>query len=86
MELNDVEIFFDGDNQLTIQGERKTPAPDAGTWHRRERGFGQFKRTISLPVSVASDDVSATLKNGILTIQLPKPEELKPRKIAVKSV
>lgn len=84
MELSDLEIFVDGENQLTIKGTRRVNEKANGTWHRRERSFGEFRRTIELPSLVDPAKVEAVLKNGILTITLPKKEELKPRKIDVK--
>jgi HSP20 family protein len=85
MELADIEILVDGGNQLTVKGERKSPLQDKATWHRQEREFGQFVRTITLPANIDADRVEAVLKNGVLTISLPKPEEIKPRKITVKT-
>jgi HSP20 family protein len=84
-ELDDVEIFVSADNQLSIQGERKPPQHEGGTWHRQERGFGNFNRMIELPEPVDADKVSAEFDNGVLTITLPKREEAKPRRIEVKS-
>jgi HSP20 family protein len=84
MELNDLEIYVTGGNQLTIKGERKQPQFEKGTWHRQERGFGAFTRVVNLPVDVDADKVTASLANGILTITLPKSETAKPRKITVK--
>ena len=85
MELDDIEILVDGGDQLTVKGERKSPAHDTGTWHRQERGFGSFKRTITLPAAVDPEQVEAVLRNGVLTITLPQPEEVKPRKIKIKA-
>ena len=85
MELDDIEIFVDGGDQFTVKGERKSPDAETGTWHRQERGFGSFKRTVTLPANVDSERVEAVLKNGVLTISLPKPEAVKPRKIKVKA-
>lgn len=82
--LDDLEIMVTGGNQLSIQGERKAPELEGGTWHRRERGFGSFSRLIELPGHVDSEKVSAEFKHGILTITLPKREEVKPRRIEVK--
>jgi HSP20 family protein len=84
MELNDLEIFVTGGNQLTIKGERKEPKLDNGTWHRQERGFGSFARVVNLPVDVNAERVEARLANGVLTITMPKTEAAKPRKIVVK--
>lgn len=84
MELSDLEIYVDAENQLTIKGNRRVNEKSNGTWHRRERSFGEFRRTIELPNLVDPAKVEAVLKNGILTITLPKKEELMPRKIDVK--
>ena len=74
------------EGRLLIRGERKTEVEDkAASYHRREREAGFFRRTIALPTRVASDHVSAAMKEGVLTITLPKAEEAKPRKITVKS-
>jgi len=74
------------EGQLVIRGERKIEAEgEEINYHRREREAGFFRRTIGLPSKVAPDKVSASMKNGVLTITLPKSEEAKPRKIAVKS-
>ena len=75
------------EGRLIIRGEQKlaTEGKEA-SYHRREREGGFFRRIIALPVRVASDKVSATIKNGVFTITLPKAEETKPRKITVKSL
>jgi HSP20 family protein len=85
MELNDLEIYVTGGNQLTIKGERKQPKIAKGTWHRQERGLGSFARVVNLPVDVNADRVEARLTNGILNLTLPKSEAAKPRKITVKA-
>ncbi|MEJ2201958.1 MAG: Hsp20/alpha crystallin family protein [Desulfuromonadaceae bacterium] len=69
---------------LTIAGERKESGAAGHTWHRRERGSGAFLRSLELPVPVNTERVSAQYRNGILTITLPKVEEVKAKKIAVK--
>ncbi len=84
MELDDLEIYVTQGNQLTIKGKR-TPPEVEGTWHRRERGFGEFTRVITLPVDVDADKVEATLKHGVLTVRLPKVAEARVRKIPVKT-
>ena len=86
MDLEDLEIFVTGGDQLTLKGERKQPAVENGTWYRQERGFGTFLRTVTLPSPVNADKVEARFLNGVLTITLPKAEAAKPRKITVKSV
>lgn len=84
MELGDLEIFVNGDDQLSIKGERKAPELEKSSWHRRERGFGSFSRIMTLPQNVDAEKVHAELKNGVLTLCLPKKEEAKPRRIEVK--
>jgi HSP20 family protein len=84
LELNDLEIYVTGENQLSIKGQRKQPDTTGGTWHRQERGQGGFSRVVELPSLVTSDAVSAEFKNGVLLITLPKREGSKPRKIEVK--
>lgn len=83
--LDNLEIYVTGDNQLSLKGERKQPEMEGGTWHRQERGFGSFGRLIDLPSAVDSDKVSAKFEQGVLTITLPKREEVKPRRIEVKT-
>lgn len=84
MDLNDLEIYVTGGDQLTLKGERRQPATE-GVWHRQERGFGSFVRTVTLPAHVDADKVEARFLNGVLTVTLPKAEAAKPRKITVKS-
>src|SRR5262245_59655063 len=66
VELADLEILVTGGNQLQVKGERKPLTPEKGTWHRQERAFGQFSRTLSLPFHVDPEKVEAKLDNGIL--------------------
>ena len=82
--LNDVQVEVNG-NELSIRGERKTATDEDLTYHHRERGVGTFSRLITLPVDVSPDKVEAALKDGILTITLPKVEQAKVRKIPVKT-
>lgn len=86
MALEDLEIYVAAGDQLTIKGERRLPGFERGVWYRRERGFGPFQRTVQLPAGVNADKVEAKFTHGILTIQMPKSEEAKPKKIPVKSV
>ena len=86
MELDELEIFVNGDLQLTIQGERKAPTDVKGTWHRRERSYGKFARMIQLPTDVHAEGVVAEYADGVLRLTLPKKEEAKPRRIEVKFV
>lgn len=80
----DLEITLQ-DNNLILRGERKIAAEDKQVnYHRRERESGFFRRIIPLPGAVQGDKVEASCKDGILTIKMAKPEEVKPRKIKVK--
>ena len=85
MELADLEIFVSGENQLSLKGSRKVPDIEQGTWHRRERGYGDFTRVISLPQPVDAEKVHASMKHGVLTVTLPKAVVAKPRRIEVKA-
>jgi HSP20 family protein len=71
-------------NALIIKGKREPEArePDA-SFHRRERTFGPFTRTVALPFNVDPDKVKASAHNGILSIELPRPETDKPRTIKI---
>jgi HSP20 family protein len=85
MEPGDIEISVK-DDLLTLSGERKAPkVPDGARWHRRERGFGQFSRTIRLPFAAREDGIEARMAHGVLRIAISRPEELKPKKIEIKA-
>ena len=74
------------EGRLMIRGERNIPEEHASAgYHRREREGGTFRRVMTLPERVAPGKVSAAMKDGVLTVTLPKREEAKPRKISVKS-
>jgi len=70
--------------RLTISGERKAAHADT-SFHRRERRYGRFSRTIQLPRDLDTEKVQADLRNGLLTIRFPKPAAAKPRQIEVKA-
>jgi HSP20 family protein len=84
LSMNDIDVQVVG-NELTIKGERKPFEGQNVTFHRQERGTGSFVRTLALPVEVNADKVEAVLRDGVLTITLPKSEQAKARKINVKS-
>ena len=84
--LEDLEISLSEADTLSIKGQRKAPEREGGTWHRRERAFGSFERTVKLPAAVDAERVEASLKLGVLTVKLPKAPELQPRKIEVKAL
>jgi HSP20 family protein len=84
LKLADLEITVSAGNQLTLKGKRESAAPEKAEWHRQERAFGNFDRTIALPVSVDAGRVAARLENGVLTIKMAKSPAAKPKKILVK--
>ena len=82
---DDLDITFT-DNVLTIKGEIKQEQDiEEGKYHLRERRYGMFQRSIALPVPVNADKIEATYKDGVLTLSIPKVEEIKPKKISVKA-
>ena len=80
----DVSVSVE-DESLVVRGERKTQTPEGYQVHVRERAAIAFTRKLPLPARVAADEVSATLKDGVLTVTLPKAKEALPRPIAVKA-
>lgn len=78
----DISLKVQG-NYLEIQGKRAAAKPEGYTVHRTERGAASFSRSFTLPYEVDADSVEASLKNGILTMTLPKSEAAKPKQIAV---
>lgn len=74
------------DNVLTLSGERRAPqVPEGARWHRNERGYGRFTRAVRLPFSASDDKVEARMANGVLRIVVGRPEDDKPKKIAIKA-
>jgi HSP20 family protein len=79
----DVAIELE-DNVLTVSGERKAEHEDKKEgFYRMERSFGQFRRSLTLPEGVDADAIAATFDKGVLEVRIPKPEERKPRKVAI---
>lgn len=79
----DVEIRVE-DGVLTVKGEWKGDRTDSGrTYYSREIGWGSFTRSLALPSHVDQDKASASFSQGLLTVQLPKREEAKPRRIMI---
>ncbi len=71
-------------NSLSLKGERKRPEQEKeASFHRRERGYGSFSRSLNLEQPVNPDKVQANYRLGVLEIILPKADEAKPRKIGV---
>ncbi|MBL7140773.1 MAG: Hsp20/alpha crystallin family protein [Planctomycetes bacterium] len=82
----EIEISVVGDT-LTIRGEKKDETEQKGrNYHRVERRYGAFTRSLALPASVHPDQVTATARQGVLEIRLPKREEAKARRIEIKGL
>lgn len=81
----DIDIGISGET-LTIKGEiTKEEDVEEGDYVCRERHYGAFSRTLTVPVSVEADEAEAEFEDGILTLMLPKAEELRPKTIKVTS-
>jgi HSP20 family protein len=84
LKKEDVQIQFEN-GVLAVSGEKKQEAETKEkNWHRMERRYGAFYRSITLPAGVDVEKVEATFADGVLSIRIPKREELKPKTIAIK--
>jgi HSP20 family protein len=73
------------ENVLSIRGEKKSErAEKQDKTHWVERSYGSFSRSFTLPPTAVSEELKATFREGVLTIEIPKKEEVKPRQIAIK--
>ena len=85
LDPDDVNVTFE-DGMLSISGKREFSAEDRGeTWHRIERSFGTFARSMRLPQTADTERIEATFDKGVLTVSVPKTEQAKPRTIEVRS-
>jgi HSP20 family protein len=86
IEPEDVEVSVE-DSTLTIKGQREFFYKDAteDSFQRIERRYGAFSRTLSMPTTADTERVEASFDKGILTIELPKREEAKPKKVTVRT-
>jgi HSP20 family protein len=83
MSEEDIQIELE-DGTLTVSGERKAEHEQREEgFHRVERSFGAFSRSLTLPKGIDGDAVSASFDRGVLEIRIPKPEERKPRRISI---
>ena len=83
LEKDDIRVSVH-DNTLTIKGERKAEKEEKDkNFHRVERAFGSFCRSFTLPSEVDGQKIKANYKNGVLSIDLPKAEEVKPKEIPI---
>jgi len=87
LEEKDIEVSLN-ENTLSLKGEKKSESEEEGkNFYRRERSYGAFYREVELPAEIQAEKISATFKNGVLTVVLPKAEKSKAelKKIPVKS-
>jgi len=83
IKADEVQINVTGD-VLTLKGEvKQEEEKNNRSWHIREQRWGSFQRSVALPTNVVSDKAKAEFENGILTITLPKAEEVRPRTITI---
>lgn len=81
---NDLEITVAG-NRLTVSGKREAEKEDqTDTYYAYERSYGQFTRAFTLPEGADVDRVNAEMKDGVLTLSVPKKADVQPRKIALR--
>lgn len=81
----DVDISVE-DSTLVVRGERRFYGEEnEESFHRIERRFGEFARTLTLPSTADAQNIQASFDGGVLTIEVPKREEAKPKKITIKA-
>jgi len=84
MKRDDVKIRYE-EGLLTVTGEKKSEKEEKDVnYHRVERSFGKFERSFRVPTRIVSEKIDANFTNGVLTITLPKAEEVKPKEIEVR--
>jgi HSP20 family protein len=84
VDVVDLDISY-ADDTLTIKGEIKSDNEyKENQYHLRERRYGTFTRSISLPTKIKGDAIEASYQNGVVILRLPKTEEVKPKRIAIK--
>lgn len=83
MKKDEITISFEND-VLSLSGERKNEIDEKDkNVHRIERSYGKFERKFQMPKNVKTEDIKASYKNGVLTINVPKAEEAKPKEIVI---
>ena len=82
MKESDLKVNFE-DGLLTVSGERQFEVKDDRTYHRVERAYGTFVRSFSLPRTVDAGSITASYRDGVLEIVIPKREESKPKQIQI---
>jgi HSP20 family protein len=84
--IDDVDVTVEG-AEVVFRGERKAESPAVdSTLHKRERWFGKFERRLEFPVEIDAEKAEATMRDGVLTLVLPKSPAAAARKISIKSV
>lgn len=87
LRAENLDIELENDT-LTVRGERPFPyaqEDESGPVRRIERGFGRFERTLRVPAGLNPESVQAELHDGVLTLRIPKPETLRPRRIEIRA-
>jgi HSP20 family protein len=85
VKAEDIDITITGDT-LTIKGETKAEEKvEKANYFRQERRYGAFSRSVTLPTTIVAEQAKAEFDNGVLTLTLPKAEEVKPKSIKVKA-
>lgn len=83
VDKKDIEVDLK-DGVLTLKGERSVENEvKEDNYFRRERSYGKFQRAFSLPLDIDPDSIQADYKDGVLTVEFPKPEKAKPKQITV---
>ena len=83
MKREDIKVSY-RDDVLMLTGEKKQEKENKDkNYHRIERAYGRFERSFWLPKEVKADEIKAQYKNGVLSISIPKAEEVKPKEIEV---
>ena len=84
IDKEDLEITLEG-GRLTIKAKKKEEVTEDTTHHTRERYYGQYFRSVTLPYPVKENKINATFENGVLELRLPKAEEAKAKRIEIKA-
>lgn len=83
MSEDDIAVELE-DGVLTVSGERKADHEDRREgYHRIERAYGTFSRSLTLPEGVDADEITARFDRGVLEVEIPKPEQRRPRRVAI---
>lgn len=82
VEPSSIDVSIQRDT-LHISGERPVKGRNRGSYHRRERRFGKFSRSLQLPQDLDPEKATAQCRNGVLTLHIPRREEAKPRQVKI---